>query len=55
MVQARDGGLLPAGPRLGAGLLHVGSQVPSPDIGAWNLLIGGGLAFIGLIMATRWR
>jgi hypothetical protein len=32
-----------------------GSQFPIPDIGAWNLLIGGGLAFIGLIMATRWR
>lgn len=32
-----------------------GSALPIPDIGAWNLAIGGGLAFVGLIMATRWR
>lgn len=32
-----------------------GSTLPIPGIGAWNLAIGGGLAFIGLIMATRWR
>lgn len=31
------------------------SQFPIPGIGAWNLAIGGGLAMIGLIMATRWR
>ncbi|WP_029150635.1 cell division protein CrgA [Microbacterium indicum] len=32
-----------------------GALWPIPDIGAWNLAIGGGLALIGLIMATRWR
>ncbi len=32
-----------------------GTQFPVPDIGYWNLAVGGGLAFIGLIMATRWR
>ncbi|MGI6878376.1 cell division protein CrgA [Microbacterium sp. gxy059] len=31
------------------------AQFPVPGIGAWNLAIGGGLALIGLIMATRWR
>jgi hypothetical protein len=28
---------------------------PIPDIGAWNLVIGFGIAFIGFLMTTRWR
>ncbi|WP_105566730.1 cell division protein CrgA [Microbacterium halophytorum] len=32
-----------------------GNQYPIPDIGAWNLLIGFGIAFIGFLMTTRWR
>lgn len=30
-------------------------QWPIPDIGAWNLLVGFGIAFIGFLMTTRWR
>ncbi|SJM43780.1 Cell division protein CrgA [Frigoribacterium sp. JB110] len=30
-------------------------QFPIPDIGAWNLMIGFGIAFIGFLMTTRWR
>ncbi|MBP2436869.1 cell division protein CrgA [Microbacterium amylolyticum] len=32
-----------------------GAQYPVPGINYWNLAIGGGLAMIGLLMATRWR
>jgi len=32
-----------------------GTLYPIPGISYWNLAIGGGLAFIGLLMATRWR
>lgn len=28
---------------------------PIPGIGAWNLIIGFGIAFIGFLMTTRWR
>jgi hypothetical protein len=28
---------------------------PIPGIGAWNLVIGFGIAFIGFLMTTRWR
>lgn len=28
---------------------------PIPGIGAWNLMIGFGIAFIGFLMTTRWR
>lgn len=28
---------------------------PIPDIGAWNLVIGFGIAFVGFLMTTRWR
>jgi hypothetical protein len=32
-----------------------GMAFPIPDIGAWNLVIGFGIAFIGFLMTTRWR
>jgi hypothetical protein len=31
------------------------SRFPIPDIGAWNLAIGFGIAFVGFLMTTRWR
>ncbi|MEO8908536.1 MAG: cell division protein CrgA [Microbacteriaceae bacterium] len=31
------------------------SQFPIPALGAWNILIGFGIAFIGFLMTTRWR
>lgn len=30
-------------------------QLPVPGIGAWNLVIGFGIAFAGFLMTTRWR
>lgn len=30
-------------------------RFPIPDIGAWNLVIGFGIAFVGFLMTTRWR
>ncbi|GAA4346818.1 hypothetical protein GCM10023087_10080 [Microbacterium rhizosphaerae] len=30
-------------------------QYPIPGIGAWNLVIGFGIAFVGFLMTTRWR
>ncbi|GAB2512023.1 cell division protein CrgA [Microbacterium petrolearium] len=37
-------------------VFYLSSQAyPIPDIGALNLLIGFGIAFIGLLMTTRWR
>lgn len=32
-----------------------GMAWPIPGIGAWNLMIGFGIAFIGFLMTTRWR
>lgn len=32
-----------------------GMQFPIPGIGAWNLVIGFGIAFVGFLMTTRWR
>lgn len=32
-----------------------GQSFPIPDIGAWNLVIGFGIAFVGFLMTTRWR
>ncbi|MHA7984724.1 cell division protein CrgA [Rathayibacter sp. CAU 1779] len=32
-----------------------GSQYPIPQLGAWNILIGFGIAFVGFLMTTRWR
>ncbi|MFG6402543.1 MULTISPECIES: cell division protein CrgA [unclassified Microbacterium] len=30
-------------------------QFPIPGVGAWNLVIGFGIAFVGFLMTTRWR
>ncbi len=30
-------------------------QFPIPGITSWNLVIGFGIAFIGFLMAMRWR
>lgn len=32
-----------------------GSVLPIPGIGAWNLVVGFGIAFVGFLMTTRWR
>ncbi|GAA3200678.1 cell division protein CrgA [Microbacterium terregens] len=32
-----------------------GQQFPIPGVGAWNLVIGFGIAFVGFLMTTRWR
>ncbi|WP_022881886.1 cell division protein CrgA [Gryllotalpicola ginsengisoli] len=32
-----------------------GGTYPVPSLGAWNLLIGFGVAFIGFLMTTRWK
>jgi hypothetical protein len=32
-----------------------GMLFPIPGIGAWNLVIGFGIAFVGFLMTTRWR
>ena len=32
-----------------------GMLFPIPDIGAWNLVVGFGIAFVGFLMTTRWR
>ncbi len=32
-----------------------GSQLPIPQIGPMNILVGFGIAFIGFLMTTRWR
>lgn len=32
-----------------------GSVYPIPGIGAWNLVVGFGIAFVGFLMTTRWR
>ncbi|WP_025159231.1 cell division protein CrgA [Leifsonia aquatica] len=31
------------------------NQLPIPALGAWNILVGFGIAFIGFLMTTRWR
>jgi hypothetical protein len=31
------------------------STLPIPQIGAWNILVGFGIMFIGFLMTTRWR
>ena len=30
-------------------------SLPVPSFGAWNILVGFGIAFIGFLMTTRWR
>ncbi|TFD28641.1 MULTISPECIES: cell division protein CrgA [Cryobacterium] len=32
-----------------------GSQLPIAGLGAMNILVGFGIAFIGFLMTTRWR
>jgi hypothetical protein len=32
-----------------------GTSLPVPQLGSWNILVGFGIAFIGFLMATRWR
>ncbi|MFT4233439.1 MAG: cell division protein CrgA [Microbacterium sp.] len=32
-----------------------GTAYPIPGIGAWNLAVGFGIAFIGFLMTTQWR
>jgi len=32
-----------------------GSQYPILQLGAWNILIGFAIAFVGFLMTTRWR
>jgi hypothetical protein len=31
------------------------TTLPIPALGAWNILIGFGIMFIGFLMTTRWR
>ena len=31
------------------------SEFPIPALGAWNILVGFGIAFVGFLMTTRWR
>jgi hypothetical protein len=31
------------------------NTLPVPDLGAWNILIGFGIMFVGFLMTTRWR
>ena len=30
-------------------------QLPVPQLGNWNILVGFGIMFIGFLMTTRWR
>jgi hypothetical protein len=31
------------------------STYPVPALGAWNILVGFGIMFVGFLMTTRWR
>jgi hypothetical protein len=31
------------------------TTLPIPALGAWNILIGFGIMFVGFLMTTRWR
>ena len=31
------------------------NQLPIPQFGSWNILIGFGIVFVGFLMTTRWR
>ncbi|RKR75816.1 cell division protein CrgA [Frondihabitans australicus] len=31
------------------------STFPVPALGAWNILVGFGIMFVGFLMTTRWR
>jgi hypothetical protein len=30
-------------------------QLPVPQFGSWNILVGFGILFLGFLMTTRWR
>ncbi|MCU1414820.1 MAG: septation inhibitor protein [Microbacteriaceae bacterium] len=30
-------------------------QLPIPQFGSWNILVGFGILFLGFLMTTRWR
>ncbi|MES2169889.1 MAG: cell division protein CrgA [Actinomycetota bacterium] len=30
-------------------------QLPIPQFGDWNILVGFGILFLGFLMTTRWR
>lgn len=30
-------------------------QLPVPQLGSWNILVGFGILFLGFLMTTRWR
>ncbi|WHS36029.1 cell division protein CrgA [Auritidibacter ignavus] len=32
-----------------------GATLPIQSIGAWNIVVGFGIAIIGFLMTTRWR
>lgn len=32
-----------------------GTQLPVPALGAWNIVVGFGIMFVGFIMTTRWK
>lgn len=32
-----------------------GTNLPIPNLGNWNILIGFGIMFVGFLMTTRWR
>ncbi|WAB82328.1 cell division protein CrgA [Microcella daejeonensis] len=32
-----------------------GTSWPVPQFGAWNIMVGFGIMFIGFLMTTRWR
>ncbi len=31
------------------------TTLPVPSLGAWNIVIGFGIMFVGFIMTTRWK
>jgi len=31
------------------------TQLPIPDLGSGNILVGFGIMFVGFLMTTRWR
>jgi hypothetical protein len=31
------------------------TTLPIASIGAWNIVVGFGIAFVGFLMTTRWR
>ena len=37
------------------GATSVPFSIPIPGLGAWNILIGFGIALVGFLMTTRWK